>query len=187
MLKTLCALAVGAMFASGAAAANDLGFLRVDGAITLDASTPAFRFTTFEILPGASVLFIGLEAGDTLSLIASEAIRIGGAMQFAPANALRIEAPLIEVSASIALPGGSIPLIAGGLGGGSVTLNSGAVISVPGFEPVYPDAPERLVGNDVSLIVEPRGSITLQAAVPEADTWAMLAAGLALVGFAARR
>jgi hypothetical protein len=103
-------------------ASNDLGYLQADSALTIDASTPEFQFTTFETLSGGMVNFINLEAADTLILHASEAIRIDGLLMFAPVVAIRFEAPQIEPGADAVLEmplGGLATLVAGGADGGN--------------------------------------------------------------------
>lgn len=190
MLKILRVLAAcTSLLGSVTAGANDLGFMRVGDAVTLDASTPVFYFTTFEILPGASVQFSGLEAGDTLTLHASEAIRIWGAMNLALASGLRLEAPMIEIGSDVTLEmaGGTISIVADGAGSDTTIATTGAFILVPGGDLSLPDAPRGITGNNGLQLIEPGGSITLQAPVPEAKTWAMLTTGLGLVGFVAAR
>lgn len=186
----------------------DLGALHVDGQMTLDASTSTFHFTTFEMAVGSTVSFVNLGADDSLRLIASAAIRIRGELVFAPASALYIEAPIIELGegAVIAAPGGSISLIAGPvedrlrsadlLAGGTVTVLPGASLEVSGAGIVRPTEPVR-IGGGGSLSITPGGIVTLQGAVPESvtvqapvpepETYGMLLAGLGLVGFMARR
>jgi hypothetical protein len=176
----------------------DLGALHVDGQMTLDASTRTFHFTTFEIAPGSTVRFVNLGADDTLRLIAGEAIRIRGELVFAPASALYIGAPIIELGAGavISAPGGSISLIAVSvedrlrsddlLTGGAVTLLPGASIDVSGAGTVRPTVPIR-IGDGGSLSIASGGIVTAQAPVPEPETYAMMLAGLGLVGFMARR
>lgn len=192
MLKYLCVLAAVAFLpGSAAAGANDPGFMRVEDARVLDARMPVFHFTTFEIRPGASIWFTGLEAGDTLTLFASEAIRIGGAIILAPAGGLRLEAPVIGIGAGVTLdlPGGTLTLAGGGAGSGTTTRGGGAMVVTSGSDLSLDSlryTVGHIAGNDGSVLVEPRGVITLQAPVPEPRAWAMLGVGLALVGFAAR-
>lgn len=195
MLKTLSAFAVGAMLSCGAAGANNLGFLRVDSAITLDASTPLFYFTTLDILSGASVQFTGLKAGDTLSLIASDAIRIGGALSYEPASSVRLEALRIEIGQGVVfdLPGGSITLVAHETGsssaGSGLPRGSASLVSSAGGD-LNLRASNSVPAGSISsggYHIAPQGSITLQAPVPEPETWPMLLAGLGLVGFMVRR
>jgi hypothetical protein len=163
---------IGVLIVSGVAQANSLGDLSVEGTLTLDAGSPLFEFTTLEVLPGASLMFSGLVASDTLVLRASEAIRIDGTIVLAPANSLQLEAPVIVV-------GMGAMLVAGEAGGG-------ATIPASGLDPLRTPVPGNITGNDVFQI-EPRGAITLQAPVPEADTWVMLAVGLVMVGVGVRR
>lgn len=173
MLKVFgSALLIGVLIVSGAAQANSLGDLRVEGTLTLDAGSSLFEFTTLEIQPGASLIFSGLDASDTLVLRASEAIRIDGSIVLAPANSLQLEAPVIVV-------GTGAMFVVGEAGGG-------ATISATGLDPLRTPVPGNVTGNDVPLF-EPRGTLTLQAPVPEADTWVMLAVGLVGVGLGARR
>ncbi|MDP3126699.1 MAG: hypothetical protein Q8M84_13790, partial [Thiobacillus sp.] len=88
----------------------DLGALYVNGAMTLDASTPVFRFTTFELAAGSTLSFSNLTATDILQLSASESIRIFGELQTAPAGSLSIQAPQVVIGQNgvIRLPGGSV-------------------------------------------------------------------------------
>lgn len=183
-----------ALLAAGVVHAVTFGDLRVEEAMMLDASEPEFRFVTFEILSGGSVTFTGLDANDTLILRASQAIRIDGAMILAPALSIRIEAPQIVLGAGavLALPGGSIVLIADGPGGGTISLDPGAMLIAGGtttFPVIDPARLESIMIRDGSgtLIVVPRGDVTLQAPVPEAEAWTMMLAGLGLVGFVAAR
>jgi hypothetical protein len=193
-LKILPVFAAWASLLAGSAvAANDPGFTRVEDAITLDAGTPVFHFTTFEILPGASVQFTGLETGDTLTLLASEAIRIWGAIDLTSASGLRLEAPVIEIGpgARLDLSGSTIALVGGAAGPRVTTPGSGMIALASGGD-LSPDSPRYTAGsiaagNTGPLFVEPEGAITLQAPVPEPRTWAMLGVGLGLVGFAAPR
>jgi hypothetical protein len=157
-------------FAAHANAAINLGFMQVGGAVTIDASTPEFQFTTFEILSGGSVNFINLEVSDTLILNASEAIRINGLLAFAPALAIRFEAPLIELGE------GTVADVAGG-GAGSLTGI---------YQPRRVDLPGNTDARNWPIL-ERGGDLSLQAPVPEADTCAMMLAGLGLVGYMARR
>jgi hypothetical protein len=180
--------------AGGAASTTefvDLGALHVDGQMTLDASTRTFHFTTFEIAPGSTVRFVNLGADDTLRLIAGEAIRIRGELVFAPASALYIGAPIIELGAGavISAPGGSISLIAVSLEDrlrSDDLLTGGAVTLLPGAGTVRPTVPIR-IGDGGSLSIASGGIVTAQAPVPEPETYAMMLAGLGLVGFMARR
>lgn len=193
------------------AAYVDFGALYVNGAMTLDASTPVFHFTTLEMAAGSTLRFSNLMAGDTLQLIASETIRIRGELQFAPASSLFIEAPLLELGSGsvIRAPGGSVTLAGGrdsdGVrpiiepgAGSALTLLPGAFIDVSAAGTGLPDQTIRLgEGGVVQLadgslitgvgIVTGGGIVTLQAPVqvPEPGTWAMLLAGLA--GWAAVR
>ncbi|MDP1927543.1 MAG: PEP-CTERM sorting domain-containing protein [Thiobacillus sp.] len=183
-----------ALLAAGVVHAVTFGDLRVEEAMTLDASEPEFQFVTFEILSGGSVTFTGLDASDTLILRASQAIRIDGAMILAPALSIRIEAPQIVLGAGavLDLPGGSIVLIADGPSGGTILLDSGATLVAGGttsFPVIDPIRSEPIMIGDGSgrLIVVPRGDVTLQAPVPEAETYAMMLAGLGLIGFSAAR
>lgn len=187
----------------------DFGALYVNGAMTLDASTPIFHFTTLEMAAGSTLSFSNLMADDTLQLIASEAVRIRGELQFWPAFRLHIEAPLVELGEGglISAPGGSVTLVAGRdidgsrpviePGTGSVlTLLPGASIDVSTAGTGLPDQSIRLGEGGVVRVADGRllpgvgilpggGIVTLQAAVPEPGTLAMLLAGL--VGWAAVR
>lgn len=188
------------------AAYVDFGALYVNGAMTLDASTPIFHFTTLEMAAGSTLSFSNLMAGDTLQLIASETIRIRGELQFAPAISLYIEAPLLELGEGgvIRAPGGSVtllgsldidglrPIIEPGTGG-VLTVLPGASIDVSAAGTGHPAQPIRLgEGGVVQLadgslitgvgIVTGGGIVTLQAPVPEPGTWTMLLVGLGLVG-----
>lgn len=193
------------------AAYVDFGALYVNGAMTLDASTPIFHFTTLEMAAGSTLSFSNLMAGDTLQLIASETIRIRGELQFAPASSLFIEAPLLELGSGsvIRAPGGLVTLAGGrdsdGVrpiiepgAGSALTLLPGAFIDVSAAGTGLPDQTIRLgEGGDVRLadgslltgavIVTGGGVVALRApvSVPEPGTLAMLLAGLA--GWAAVR
>lgn len=191
------------------AAYVDFGALYVNGAMTLDASTPIFHFTILEMAAGSTLSFSNLMADDTLQLIASEAIRIRGELQFLPAFRLHIEAPLVELGEGglISAPGGSVTLVAGRDvdgsrpiiepgSGSALTILSGAFIDVSAAGTGLPDQSIRLGeggvvrGADGGLlhgvgILPGGGIITLQAAVPEPGTLAMLLAGL--VGWVAVR
>lgn len=191
------------------AAYVDFGALYVNGSMTLDASTPIFHFTTLEMAAGSTLSFSNLMADDTLQLIASEAIRIRGELQFLPAFRLHIEAPLVELGEGglISAPGGSVTLVAGRdidgsrpiiePGSGSVlTLLPGAFIDVSAAGAGLRDQSIRLGEGGVVRVADGRllqgvgilpggGIVTLQAAVPEPGTLAMLLAGL--VGWAAVR
>jgi len=191
------------------AAYVDFGALYVNGAMTLDASTPIFHFTTLEMAAGSTLSFSNLMADDTLQLIASEAIRIRGELQFMPAFRLHIEAPLVELGEGsvIHAPGGSVTLVAGRDidgsrpiirpgAGGTLTILPGAFIDVSAAGPGLPNQSIRLGEGGVVLVSDgrllpgigilPGGEIVaLQAAVPEPGTWTMLLAGL--VGWAAVR
>jgi PEP-CTERM motif len=187
-------LAACAFLAAGVAHAVTFGDLRVEAAVMLDASEPEFQFGTFEILTGGSVTFTGLDASETLILRASEAIRIDGEMILAPALSLRIEAPQIVLGAGavLVLTGGIMTLIADGPGG-TISLDPGAtliaggesgVIYGPAIDPLRLEPIGSLNGSAV-VITEQRGDVSLQAPVPEAETYAMMLAGLGLVGWAA--
>jgi hypothetical protein len=197
-------VAVCAIFAAAeAGAANDLGYLQVGSALTLDASTPEFQFTTLEILSGATLTFSGLEASDLLVLRASEAIRIDGALVFDPANAIWIEAPQIEIGSGVLLnlPGGSITLSASnsiimngtinvlaGFPSVSIPVASGTItLNAPTSGTGIIDGSGLLIAPGGSINLQSPGSISLQSPVPEPDTWTMLVAGMGLVGFAVRR
>ena len=137
-------------FAAHANAAINLGFLQVSGALTIDASTPEFQFTTFEILSGGSVNFINLEASDTLIPHAREAIRINGLLAFAPALAIRFEAP------QIVLGDGAVVDVAGGGAGTLTGINQSRRVDLHGI-------------TDASNwpIFERGGDLSVQAPVPE--------------------
>lgn len=193
------------------AAYVDFGALYVNGAMTLDASTPIFHFTTLEMAAGSTLSFSNLMADDTLQLIASETIRIRGELLFAPASSLMIEAPLLELGEGsvIRALGGSVTLVAGHdidgsravieSGTGSVlTVHPGASIDVSAAGTGLPGQPIRLGEGGVVRVADGRlhpgvdivtsgGIITLQApvSIPEPGTLAMLLAGLA--GWAAVR
>lgn len=199
MLNSLRAvLAVCAFLTTGVVHAVTFGDLRVEAAITLDASDPEFQFDTFEILSGGSVTFTGLDVNDTLILRASQAVRIDGAMILAPALSLRIEAPLIVLGAGavLALPGGTITLIAYGSSGGTISLDPYATLVAGGtgggttpVSVIDPLRLERVRNMDVSgaVTIEQGGDVSLQAPVPEAETYALMLAGLGLVGLSAAR
>jgi hypothetical protein len=183
-----------ALLAAGVVHAVTFGDLRVEEAMTLDASEPEFQFVTFEILSGGSVTFTGLDASDTLILRASQAIRIDGAMILAPALSIRIEAPQIVLGAGavLDLSGGSIVLIADGPSGGTILLDPGATLVAGGtsYSPVIDPirlGPIMIRDGSGTLIVEPGGDVILQAPVPEAETYAMMLAGVGLIGFSAAR
>jgi hypothetical protein len=179
----------------------DLGALYVEGPMTIKADSTTFHFTTLEIAPGSSLSFVNLQADDTLRLIASESIRIRGELIFAPAGGLYIEAPLVEFGEGVVIdaPGGSITFVAtrdinnglpfrDPLVSGGVILRTGASIDVPeSGQPVRLDESLQL-SEDGSLSIAPGGGIVIaQAPIPEPETYAMLLAGLGLVGFAAAR
>lgn len=199
MLNSLRAvLAACAFLATGVVHAVTFGDLRVEAAITLDASEPEFQFDTFEILSGGSVTFTGLDASDTLILRASQAICIDGAMLLAPALSIRMEAPQIVLGAGavLALPGGTITLIADGPSGGTISLDPYATLVVGGtgsgttpfpvIDPLRLE-PIRNIDGSGALTIEQGGDVSLQALVPEAETYAMMLAGLGLIGFSAAR
>lgn len=171
----------------------DVGALYVEGLMTLDANVSTFHFTTFDMALGSTLSFVNLVSGDPLRLIASESIRINGALVFSPATALYIEAPLVELgeSALIAAPGGSVTLVAGReidgtRVGGTLSLLPGASIDVSGGGIVRSTDAIR-VDESGNLSLTSGGIVTLRAPVPEAETWAMLLAGLGLVGVAVAR
>ena len=147
-----------------------------------------------------SETFTGLDVSDTLILRASQAIRIDGSMILAPALSIRIEAPQIVLGAGavLALPGVSITFIADGLNlnGGTVLLDPGATLVAGGtgsgttpFPVIDPLRLERVrnIGVSGAVTIEQSGDVSLQAPVPEAETYALMLAGLGLVGFAAAR
>lgn len=177
-------------------ASNEYGALRVEGALTLDARTPEFQFTLFEVTPGAQVTFINLEVDDTLILRASDAIRIDGTLVILPANTLWLEAPQIHFGeyAILDMSGGAFALAGSGIGvpseairvsgrGGAMSLEGTLSLAGPGE--IRAGATESLTSGAIGI--QQGGDITLQAPVPEADTYAMVLAGLVLVGLAARR
>lgn len=187
----------------------DSGALFVNGAMTLDASTPIFHFTTFELTAGSTLSFSNLTATDSVQLSASQSIRIFGELQMAPARGLYIQAPQVVIGQNgvIRLPGGSVTLVGGrdidGLrpiiesgAGGALTLLPGWSIDISAAGIGHPAQPIRLGEGGVlqladgsllpSVGVHTGGEIvTLQAAVPEPGTLAMLLAGL--VGWSAVR
>ncbi|HQT71388.1 MAG TPA: PEP-CTERM sorting domain-containing protein [Thiobacillus sp.] len=193
------------------AAYVDFGALYVNGAMTLDASTPLFHFTTLEMAEGSTLSFSNLMAGDTLQLIASEAVRIRGELQFAPASNLSIEAPLLELGSGsvIRAPGGSVPRVGGrdsnGVrpiiepgAGSALTLLPGAFIDLSAAGTGLPGQSIRLGEGGVvqladgslhpsAVIVTGGGVVALRApvSVPEPGTLAILLTGLA--GWAAVR
>ncbi|OYW36556.1 MAG: hypothetical protein B7Z35_12330 [Hydrogenophilales bacterium 12-61-10] len=177
----------------------DLGALYVNGAMTLDASTPVFRFTTFELAPGSTLSFGNLTATDTLQLSASQSIRLFGELLAAPAGSLTLEAPWVEIGEGglVRLPGGSVTLSAvrdvdasrllgEPVAGGMLTVSAGGSIQVAGTNNVRPLEPI-LVGGGGSVQVSGDGLVTLQAPVPEPESWTMLLAGLGLIGWAVAR
>ncbi|OZA31433.1 MAG: hypothetical protein B7X82_15765 [Hydrogenophilales bacterium 17-64-65] len=148
------------------AAYVDFGALYVNGAMTLDASTPLFHFTTLEMAEGSTLSFSNLMAGDTL--------RVGGR----DSNGVR---PIIEPGAGSALtllPGAFIDLSAAGTGlpGQSIRLGEGGVVQLADGS-LHPSA----------VIVTGGGVVALRApvSVPEPGTLAILLTGLA--GWAAVR
>ncbi|WP_296885281.1 PEPxxWA-CTERM sorting domain-containing protein [Thiobacillus sp.] len=179
----------------------EVGALYLEGPMTIEADSTTFHFTTFEMAPGSSLSFVNLRADDTLRLIASESIRIRGELIFAPAGGLYIEAPLVEFGegALIEAPGGSITLVAtrginnglpsgGPLASGGLILGTGASIDVSGSgQPVQLDEGIQLRAGGSLSIAPGGGIVTAQAPIPEPETWAMLLAGLGMVGFAAVR
>ncbi|OZA36286.1 MAG: hypothetical protein B7X87_14295, partial [Hydrogenophilales bacterium 17-64-34] len=107
MLFIVLPLAAHSALAEQAVDPVDLGALYVNGAMTLDASTPVFRFTTFELASGSTLSFSNLTATDTLQLSASQSIRLFGELLAAPAGSLTLEAPWVEIGEGglISLPG----------------------------------------------------------------------------------
>jgi hypothetical protein len=178
----------------------DLGALYVNGLMTLDASTPIFHFTTFELTAGSTLSFSNLTATDFLQLSASQSIRIFGELQAAPAGSLSIQAPQVVIGQDglISLSGGSVTLSAGRVvdvlhpagepfSGGTVIVSAGGSLDVVGAQRDPLAEPIR-VGEGGSLQIRNGGSlVTLQAPVPEPESWTMLLAGLGLVGWAVAR
>ena len=193
MRRLIVLLSLSAWLLGGSvAAADDFNDLLVSGELTLDASTPIFDFRVVEILPGAVLRFTGGEANDTLTIIASESIRIDGVLDAMFANGLYLAAPTIQIGPAgtvITRSGGSITLVAGDSLqiDASFDTSGGMVLFGGGGEILRSELPERVIGNNDGLLIVPGGDLSLRAPVPEPGTWVLLLAGLAMVGFMYRR
>ncbi|MFA7349587.1 MAG: PEP-CTERM sorting domain-containing protein [Methylotenera sp.] len=136
-----------------------------------------FNYTTFSILSGGVLDFSGATVDDNISILATGDVLIDGELNSFP-SMLRIETPgSISINGSLNFNNTLFM--------SAITINIYGVItdagrSVPLFNQPYA-VPIR--GKPDSLLEGLRPILL----VPEAETYAMLLAGLGLLGFTARR
>lgn len=147
----------------------------------------SFRFKTLDVKKDGVLLFEGLGAGDTATIVAEEVVRINGVLELGRDVKLVINAPGIELGpdAYIYAPGGTVTLAAG-RNGGSLVVADGAQVDVFGTGARLLQGPIMLGSGGIVSLSAGKG-LQVAGAVPEADVLAMLLAGLGMIGLLSRR
>ncbi len=153
--------------------------------VVLGVGDALFNFTDIFIPDGVMVSFSELAVGQPIHLLATGSIDIAGSID-AGSNALWIETPgTFTLTGSIS--GGSLTLYAGTLiAGGPATgpdrgpLGSGGTISLGGGRPSGTTGGSGSSGGDITIHAVP-------SPVPEPESFALMLAGLGVIGFRVRR
>lgn len=138
-----------------------------------------FNYTTFSILSGGVLDFSGATADDTISILATGDVLIDGELNSFP-SMLRIETPG-SISINGTLNFNNTLFL------GANTINIYGVITNAGLSLTPPSSDEPISLKPNSLLEGSKSLLRPILLVPEPETYAMLLAGLGLLGFTARR